>query len=329
MTPEILIVGQGLAGSLLAWELERRGLPFALADAGHERSASYGAAAGIVNPITGQRLVKTWHAETLLPLAREAYREIGDTLGTAVWHDLRVRRIFADERERGIFARKSGHGDLAPFAGEGDSEGFWIEGAARVDLRRLLRGLRARWIAQGRLTEGSADLPRRAGEFRVVVDCSGLATTARSEFGFVPWEFSKGEVLEIAVDGLDPAVVLNRRHWVMPAGDSRAWVGATHEPGLRDSRATEAGRTLLETSARELLGGPFAVAGHFAGVRVTLPDKRPAVGRHPTREELGVINGLGAKGVLLAPWLAQVWAAHLEDGAAFPAEIDVRRFWRG
>ncbi len=328
MTPEILIIGQGLAGSLLAWELERRGLPFALVDAGHERSASYVAAAGIVNPITGQRLVKTWHAETLLPLARETYRAIGDTLGTAVWHDLRVRRIFADDRERAIFARKAGHGDLAPFAGEGDDDGFWIEGAARVELRALLRGLRERWIAQGRLGERTAEVERRAREFRVVVDCSGLAATARQEFGFVPWEFSKGEVLEIAVEGLDPAVVLNRRHWVMPAADGSAWVGATHEPGLRDSRATDAGRALLETSAREILGGRFAVSGHFAGVRVTLPDKRPVAGRHPARDDLGVINGLGAKGVMLAPWLARVWAAHLEDGADFPPEVDVRRFWR-
>lgn len=328
MKPGVLIVGQGIAGSLLAWELERAGIEFAIVDAGHGNSATHAAAAGMVNPITGRRLVKTWQAELLLPLARETYRAIGAELGAPVWHDLRVRRLFADERERGIFLRKSAQGELAPFARGGDDEGFWIDGAARVELRRLLGALRARWLGQGRLREATVAPETWPQEFGVVVDCSGVTTTSRPAFGFVPWEFSKGEVLELAIPGLDPAVVLNRRHWVMPAGEGTAWVGATHESGLRDARPTDAGRLQLEASARDLLGGGFGVRAHFAGVRVALPDKRPVVGRHPERPQLGVINGLGAKGVLLAPWLARRWVEHLVQGAPFPPEVEVGRFRR-
>ncbi|HYD83061.1 MAG TPA: hypothetical protein VEA63_03390, partial [Opitutus sp.] len=75
MGANLLIVGQGLAGTLLAWELERAGLTFEIADEGHGRAASR-VAAGIINPITGQRLVKSWRVDALLPVARATFRAI-------------------------------------------------------------------------------------------------------------------------------------------------------------------------------------------------------------------------------------------------------------
>ena len=100
---DILIVGQGLAGTLLGWELEKAGISVALIDGGHASAAS-SVAAGIINPITGRRLVKSWSFETLFPSAREAYHELENLLGIALWREMRIRRVFADERERAIAA---------------------------------------------------------------------------------------------------------------------------------------------------------------------------------------------------------------------------------
>jgi glycine/D-amino acid oxidase-like deaminating enzyme len=281
-------------------------------------------AAGIVNPITGQRLVKSWRGETLLPAARATYREIEAQLGVRLWHEMRIRRLFANERERAIFAEKQARGDLAPFvdAAGADAEGFWIREGARVDFRALLSGSRMRWMRQGRFTEAAS-----ADKFDRVIDCTGAAILRSDTFKFVSWECSKGEILEIAIEGLAPDVILNRRQWVVPINERSAWVGATHEPGVRDSEPTPAARTSLESSARELLGGrPFRLVQQRAGLRVTLPDKRPVAGVHPQNPRLGVLNGLAAKGALWAPLLARQWARHLAEGAVFDPEIDVRRF---
>lgn len=327
MRPDILIVGQGLAGSLLGWALERAGIDFAIADAGPERAAS-SVAAGLINPVTGRRLVKSWGVDMLLPQAAQMYREIGEELGVPVWHPLRVHRLFADNKERAAFAAKRGTGELAPYAYDGDEAGFWIELAARVDLRQLVSALRLHWEAQGRLRE-PADMAEAVRQHELVIDCRGLEGTRWEPFAFVPWAYSKGELLELAVAGLAPDVVINRRHWVAPFGTERAWVGATHEPGVVDPAPTASARATLEASARELLPQGFAVVGQRAGIRVNLPDKLPVVGRHPTQPNLGVLNGLGAKGALYAPWLAQQWVAHLQSGAAFAPEVAVTRFWRG
>lgn len=322
MRADILIAGQGLAGTLLAWEFERAGISFRIADAGHEQAASR-VAAGIINPITGRRLVKSWRIEELLPLARESYHALESALGLPLWREMRVRRLFGDDRERRVLAEKQARGELAPFAGPVDADGFWIEQAAQVDTAALLRAARTRWKAAGRLREERVDLATALSLHDLVIDCTGLAG---AQEGQVPWEFSRGEILTIKVEGLAPDVILNRGHWVLPIGPGLAKVGATHEPGVTSLQLTAAARAALEASAHAILQRPFEVIGHEVGVRVNLPDRRPVAGRHPAYPRLGLFNGLGAKGGLWAPMLARQWVHHFTEGVPFDPEVDVARF---
>ncbi|MEO6245622.1 MAG: FAD-dependent oxidoreductase [Opitutaceae bacterium] len=326
MRSDILIVGQGLAGTLLGWECERAGISFHIADCGHATAASR-AAAGMINPVTGRRLVKGWRVETLLPNARAAYGAIEQALGVPLWREMRVRRSFANARERAIFADKFSRGELAPYVTAGDEHGCWIEGAAHVDIGRLLVASRARWRAAGRLTEALVERDAALAAHDLVIDCTGRAAAQADEFDFASWEFSKGELLALAVEGLDPGVILNRRQWVLPKSAGVAWVGATHEPGITDPQPTPAARDSLAEAAAEILGPgrPFAITGQRSGIRVVLPDKCPVAGRHPNNPRLGLINALGAKGVLWAPWLARQWLNHLKEGVPFDPAIDVRR----
>ncbi|MEY4939157.1 MAG: hypothetical protein RIQ93_892 [Verrucomicrobiota bacterium] len=327
MRPDILVVGQGLAGTLLAWELERAGVPFLVVDRGHATAATM-AAAGIINPVTGRRLVKSWRADVLLPQARAKYRELEAMLGIEVWRDMRVRRLFADERERQVFAAKDVTGELAPYAVQADDAGFWIEGAARIELAVLLGAARERWHKQGKLRVAAVEAAAEAKNYQMVIDCTGVAGAREGRFAHVPWEFSKGEMLELSVTGLTAGVILNRRHWLLPINTETAWVGATHEPGHFDTIPSDSARAALEASARALLARGVEITGHRAGVRVNLPDKHAVAGRHPANPRLGVCNGLGAKGGLVAPELARQWVCHLTRGDPFEAEFSPARFAR-
>lgn len=321
----VAIVGQGLAGTLLAWELERAGRDFLIVDAGLERATSR-MAAGIVNPITGRRVVKTWRVDELLPLASDAYRAFGETLGLPVWREMRIRRLFRDETERRFFAERQARGELEPFVEASDAEGFWISGAAQVDLEILLTAARNRWRTSGRLQEAAGDPDELSRRHELVVLCTGASARCGPWLAHVPWTVAKGESLTVEVSGLGPEIRMSHGHWLLPLTEGKAKVGATYVVGDDDLRPSLAARTELEHAAAELAGRTCPIRSQEAGLRLTLPDKRPVVGRCPRAEGVGVMAGLGSKGVLFAPWLARQWVEHLVTGAPFDSAVDIARF---
>jgi glycine/D-amino acid oxidase-like deaminating enzyme len=327
MLAPILIVGQGLAGTVLGWTFERAGIAFEIADTGHVGAASR-VGAGIINPITGQRLVKSRGVDVLLPRALEVYRAMEAEWGVPLVRAMRVRRFFNDDRERRVFAEKSATGELAPYVGEADAEGFWIEGAARVDTAALITEARARWLAKGCLREERVDLPAALARHDVVILCTGANDCGGLAWGDVGCARATGEILTLAVGGLAPNVILNHGHWVLPTEAGLAKVGATYTREGEVLAGEVARAELTKSAARLLAGREFSVAAQEAGVRVTSPDRYPLVGRSPREPRLGIFNGLGFKGALLAPWLAHQWVNHLTEGVPFDGEVAVTRFAR-
>lgn len=328
MAEPVTIVGQGLAGTLLGWALERAGVPFAIVDAGHGSAASR-VGAGLITPVTGQRWAKTWGVDAWLGPALETYREMERATGVVLVRRMRVRRRFRDAADRETLAAKVARGELAPHVTAWDDDGAWIDGAAQVETATLIAALRRRWLAAGRLREATVSPEELAGGGAIAVLCGGAQ--ALEAFAFVPWERAWGEILEGGLPGLAPDVILNRGHWVLPMPEGRARVGATYERSERVAfRApSPAARATLERSALELTGHRLDVGGQEGGWRVSVPDRRPCAGRHPEVPKLGLLGGLGSKGTLWAPALARAWVNHLAEGVPFPAEIDVARFRAG
>lgn len=323
MRAPLLIVGQGLAGTLLGHACERAGLGFEIADAGHA-GASSRVGAGIINPITGQRIVKSRGIDALRGPALETYRELESVLGVPLVREMRVRRFFRDDGERRIFEKKCASGELAPYAGAADAEGFWIEGALRVDTAALIAAARERWLRAGRLREERVRIADALVAHERVIACTGAGDDGGAAWGGVECTRATGDILRVAVDGLEPDVILNRGHWALPTGVGEARVGATYS---RDGYDAAAARAELERSAAELLSGrAFAVTAQESGVRVSSPDRYPIAGWTRTEPRLGVFNALGSKGALLAPWVARQWVAQLREGAAFASEVDAGRF---
>ncbi len=67
---EVLIVGQGLAGTWLSYWLYKAGISFKVIDQPNPDGASF-RAAGLINPVTGRRMVTTWMIDELMPFAHE------------------------------------------------------------------------------------------------------------------------------------------------------------------------------------------------------------------------------------------------------------------
>lgn len=321
---EVLIVGQGIAGTVLGWTLERAGIDWRIIDAGHASAASR-VAAGIINPVTGLRWVKTWRIAELWPETKAAYQAMERDFGVPLWRELRVRRFWKTDKERRVLRSKCERGVLAPYVTEIDDQSAGLAPIGRVDVPALLAAARQRWRAEGRLCEGRADWDEAARHHGLVIDCTGAAARRGP---FAGWDFavSKGEVLRAPWAAPDPSTILHRGPWVLPGeGGEDAWIGATHEPGVDDLQPTEAAKRSLLTAAQRLTGMELAPSEHLVGLRLAASDRRPVVGRHPDHPRLGICGALGSKGVLYAPWLARQWADHLREGAAFDPTVAITR----
>ena len=305
----VLIAGQGLAGTLLARELEHRGRDFLIVDPGHAESASR-VGAGLVNPVTGERWVAAPGWAGKAGEARAVFREIENEWGPRLVTELRIRREWRSDAEAALVRTKVSRGELAPWVGpEGlESGAAWIEGAWRVDLPALISAGRERWWKAGKLREARVDAAEAEAWPGPVVWCVGAFETRVPELRPVG-----GETLELAVEageGWREDVVRHDGVWILPLGGGRAWAGASF---VRNESERDGRREELRASVRRQMGDlPWRETAVLAGRRMTSPDRVPRGGWLPAREGCeGVLNGLGSKGALLAPALAREWARRL------------------
>ncbi|MCF3648976.1 NAD(P)/FAD-dependent oxidoreductase [Synoicihabitans lomoniglobus] len=324
MNTPIQIVGQGVAGSWLAWECERAGVGFQIIDRGHAEAASR-VGAGLVSPLTGRRLAPTWRFTEWRDSVLAAYREIEQELGCPLVRELRLRRQFRDDRERVRFKERVAASDAAPWVESIDDNGLWLRGAFQVETGRLIAALRERWIAQGKLDVSEVEPARVPTSEGRTVWCIGARAVGAIDIG-CDWEPSKGELVRGRMDGLEPDVVLNDGQWLLPLPDGHVRVGATFERHDLKLEATEAAQQTLREAAERLGGQPLREPEAAVGLRVTVKDRRPVVGWLDAERRVGVFGGLAAKGALWAPALARQWLADGLSGGQIEAEARADRF---
>ncbi|MCW5899846.1 MAG: FAD-binding oxidoreductase [Flavobacteriales bacterium] len=337
--PDVILLGHGIAGAVLAETLLARGLRVHVYDRKLPGNASM-AAAGVVNPLVLKRETPSWRAQELLPMAEACYRKMEQRLGAHLWHPMELVRLFPDEAtaQRWDLAMRDPitssfidrreqpaveAAPLRPCHGYGTAHrAAWLDVPAMLELQR--RDL----LKRGAFTESEisdADIEVHGTGIRVagmdaqwLVRCTGAF---KAMPGMVP---VKGEGLTVRLSGLRMDRMLHRGVFLLPQGGEVYRAGATFQWDDVWSGPTDAAREGLLRKIDTMTPAPAQVLDHWSGVRPTSRDRRPIMGRTSAHE--AVLNGLGSRGVLLAPWCADHLAGHLLDGAPLDPEVDVVRF---
>jgi glycine oxidase len=345
---DYLILGQGLAGSLLGWNLIQRGCRVMLIDDAHASSSSM-VAAGLINPLAGRRLVFPWEMDAWLAAATETYTELEQSVGKPLYHRLNMLRLFQDAGQLRFWERLQKQPAARNFFGEAcvSSDcgpgihaplgGFTQYHTGYVDLPGLLDHLREQFIQANALTICSLDYTDISLERNIVswrqfranqlVCCEGWRAQANPWFSWLPFTPDKGEFLTLKGGSL-PEQIVNGRHMAIPLATGDLRFGSTHEHEKLDNQPTDDGRRQLLTGLQQLLsnGDEFQVTAHQAGVRPATQDRQPLLGSHPEYDNLHIFNGFGAKGTLTIPWHARLFTDYLQNRASLPEAVDITRF---
>ena len=349
ISTDTLIIGQGLAGSLLALELEHHGINYLIADDGWKSSSST-AAAGLINPVTGRRLVKSRGLERLLPAATAGYTSLEKQLKLKLLHQRPMVRLLRNRDDKAQLEKRLLEPDYRSLLGDYLSAeemdprlvaplgGFEQFQAGFVDLPLLLTKLRQRFSTSHRLIDERIEtdairLEQGGVRYREIkaqriVFCDGYKAKDNPWFGHLPFQPDKGEILMLEFDRPLPKQIINGGEWLIPLDGDRYRLGSTHEHEQLDEQTTTDAQEKLLSALGKLIKSPpdFRIIEHRAGVRPATRGTQPFLGRHPDHHQLHIFNGFGAKGSLMIPWYAQRFADHLVNGEPLPKEADIRRF---
>jgi glycine/D-amino acid oxidase-like deaminating enzyme len=159
---------------------------------------------------------------------------------------------------------------------------------------------------------------------KCIILCQG---TAQSKwFDWLPVRPLKGETITVR-STFNAPYVINRGVYVVPVGKTNEFrVGATYDFHASSESITPEARHELEEKFREIIMVPFEVTDQQWGFRPTVPDRRPIMGRHPEYKNIVVFNGLGTKGVSLAPYFSENLIRSLENDDQINKDADVNRY---
>lgn len=336
-----------MAGTSLASALATHQASFALVDAPLPGAASL-VASGMWNPLTFRLLLKSWRVDDLLPVAMEFYAQAEQLLGMPLQQPLEILRIFPDAAARTRWDERMQQLEFQSYLSDKQLPGSphpqldikadhgLVQQAGWLNLPAYLTGMRAHFAAAGQLVEQAFALDQVQfeaegavwGDFRAqrIVLCRGQFERHDRWFSWLPAKPAQGDVLTLHIPDLKLDQIYNAGFFILPLGGDNYRLGATYEWEQLSTAPTAAGRAELLGKFEAAYQGPYEVLNHQAGIRPTVADRRPLLGAHPAQARLAIFNGLGTKGVMIAPYFALQMANWLLGKGPIEDEVHVKRF---
>lgn len=342
---KILVVGSGLAGTTLAWHLYQKGAEVTLVDDGINFSSRI--AAGMINPIVFRRVSKGWRVDEFIPYTHQFYRLLEIETNSQFFCPIVIRRMFSNEHERELWLKKQALSDFENYlAAITDDDMNYSKAINNFGSGRVLNAafvktgvfldaiktfLRQNAIVLTEVFDHRALIDLRYGGqvYDEIVFCEGYRGIYNPWFSDLPLHTTKGETLTLRSVSLPEDESVNRKCFVLPLGGEEFKIGSTYVWETTSLETSENGKKTLLENLAYLTQEEVQIIDQEAGIRPTTDDRRPLLGTHHTFEHYHVFNGLGTKGYLLAPKLAEEMADFLLCGKVLDPEATINRVYRG
>jgi glycine/D-amino acid oxidase-like deaminating enzyme len=335
---EVAVIGDGLAGAILSNKLSEKGVNFCWI--GDEGPGSSLVAAGIMNPITGRKFVLSWNYPQLIETAKRFYRSLPFENPFNEYLIYRALPSPGDYNEWIVRssgeAGKFGKLDIGPsfitsnfnFNVEG-----WIKiiGGGRLNIAQFLKSSKRhfseKYFNNRILKEKIKPVQRQLYLSDLPAKKYIFAEGFNSLFPFLNDSIrpAKGESIVFECKDIPQHFLLKHKYFIAPLGNHIFWLGSNYEQSL-DLRPSQLNYEKMCAYLSKHLNHSFSIIKHETGIRPTVKDRKPLIGRHPEIENVYFLNGLGSKGSTLGPWSADRLLDFMMQDIPIPWEVDLKRF---
>lgn len=345
ITHDYIIVGGGLAGLAFAQYCRKNNRTFLLFEDGSQKASLI--AGGLYNPVVLKRFTSIWNAQAQLQCADEFYRELATDLKCKLDYPLSLYRVLHSVEEQNNWFTAADKPTLSSFlatplvhnAHPSIEAPFHLGSVANcgyVDTKMLLQQFHHRLESEevliresfnyGDIAIDEAGITYHEIRANHIVFAEGFGLSQNPFFHTLPLDGTKGELLVIRAPELKLDAIYKSGVFIFPLGDDLYKVGATYDWQDKTDLPTPGAREELVQGLKSFIKVDFEVVAHYAGVRPTVKDRRPLIGTHPLHSNVHILNGMGTRGVLLAPAMAKALFESLELGIPLDPHVDIQRF---
>lgn len=340
---DYILIGQGLAGSILAMELVKRGKSILVFEPGKENSAS-NVAIGLVNPITGKRLVKSWLIDELIPTAISTYQSFESQFLNSFLQFSDIARVIPNqdifEQWQPNFQKAIQEGyissEIESYALQGkELPYFTIQKSFYLKTALLLKSVKQYLKEKKVLLEDAFDIDEiqqlsgkiqyKEIECKNIIFCEGAMGRLNPYFKKLPWNVNKGEVIDVKIDDYQFKKILKKNIFLVNE-QTHCRVGATYDRENINEDLTQNALNYFDERLKLILDSNYQVTQHRAAIRPATRDRRPFLGHSQENKNILIFNGFGAKGVSLIPYFSRQFCDYLIDNKPFNLEANISRF---
>lgn len=348
MKVNFIIVGLGLAGTLLAHELIQSGKSILVFDDPETPKASL-VAAGIINPVVFRRMTKSWLIADAFPAMETTYHQLENLLKERLYYPGRMIKSLSEVQsvlwKEKVFAnRLEEYIDPEPdfnFSNNNITKPYsfgYVNKSGRLDIQKLISVFSEFLMLQNSLKKVKFDFEKLTIKADLasyeditaekIIFCEGPSASQNPYFKNLKFKHSKGEILELKIPELNMNEIISDEIFVAPVGNDRYKVGATYTWDALNWETTGSAHEELLAKFKKITPVIPETISQKAGIRPTMHDRKPVIGLHPEYPSIGIFNGLGSKGVLLGPYFAQQLADYLgETSDLIHPEADIKRYF--
>ena len=326
---EYIIIGQGLAGSAMAWRLYFNNKSFIIIDSQAKFSASK-AALGIYNPITGRKNIKTWNAETLFKELGTFYKKVEKSLEIKILYEKDIYRPFNNNKDVNDWDTRLGNNKYKKYLKKIDKNGIITKGSGYLDVKKYLKETKKYFECKGRykvnniknedLVNKNNNIVIEGYNFEKIVMCRGINEKKMNLFSEIPLTPVAGNSIKIKSNHFSD-YILNKGVSVFNITKKKLFAGSTYDNGYINE-----GTSHLKKKIKKVINKEFKSLKSYFGIRPASRDRRPLVGKHDVIDNLYLINGLGSKGVSQSPYCSKELFDYIENNKKINKEINIDRF---
>ncbi|UPA12397.1 NAD(P)/FAD-dependent oxidoreductase [Borrelia venezuelensis] len=345
MKYEFAVIGGGIAGSTLTYEILQRKKSVILFDNGAEKATTV--AGGLINPIMGRKMNIAWREPEIFTFAIQYYKEMEKNINcdflkenpifrpftTKTQKDELISKIKSNENIKD-FIMEIKNGKIHDFSNDNDG-GILIKGAI-MNTNLYIQTLKKYFIKYNAYIEAEINEDEiktndksfiiNEFKFKKLILTRGYKEKIARLFSYLPFKLAKGEILIIEMQGLNLKEIYNRHVSLIPLQDNKFYLGGTYEWKTLDTSTNEWAKKELINKLKKITNLNYKVIQHKAHIRPSTLDREPFLGEHPKYKNIFILNGFGTRGISMAAYLSKKILDYIENKSNLPTYYDIKRY---